>query len=595
MNFPLVNYAGLQFRLLLVRPNWEVAPTVTHRADTIVGEGRTTIEERRPGRATWLLSQRVLLSLLGTDGDDWRKGLAALGSGRIAMPLWVDALPVSQWSTRIYEPQQVINFNPRTGDFDIYAAADLPAEPEYSHFAPLMLGRFAARPPATAETDSIADVEIELVEASPWSWRIGVHAHGDGWLQQPDRISAVVEASDYGLEQIRLAPAREVGLDRVNAAPRWTQEAEFSFMTRLEIRTALTVFAAKRGSWGTIAPLPAWFQPGASSPGTPDNYTARFASDSLTLRYRTPAIAEARIGFVQEVSTPGRDQALPGEAYLYQLAYAPAGAAAELFTSWDAPLVLDEGTYLPRQIAHQDILRSLKPQEERAEIQMEYVAGSLAADWIVGRLFGLVRLTIWKCDPDDPGGTRGEPLFAGIVQDVKPNGNTLTLAATLFGRVLERRVPGWVFSRRCNTYLFSPLCGLDVEDFKSEGTAAAADLSADGLTLTVQDADGWGGPAYPDNHFARGIVRTGAARDFMEATIISSAMESGALVLKLKRPFWADKLGAGVAVWLQPGCGGQWDADCGTRYNNQARNRSFPHIPEFLETRAGGAPNAPKK
>ncbi len=597
MKFPLTIHDGLQFRLLLIRPNWATAPVVVHQLDTLVGEGRTTIEERRPEREALLLTHKYLISPVGTEADDWAKGCAALGGGRVAVPLWVDVHPVAEWSARKYEPQKVINFTPGTADFVVYDVSELPETPAFTHYAPLLLGRWKQRPPAAPDTEDDVDVTIELTEARPFSWRIGVNAYGSGWAKDPNWISPPKVVNEFGLELVSLpGAAGEPATDRDNAAARWSQEAEFFFLSPLEIRTALTTFVDKRGSWATIAPLPAWFQPGAPTGATPDNYTARFASDSLTLTFASPACASARIGFLQEVNTPGRDQAVPGEAYLYRLAYDHDPANPELLTNWDAPLVGAEGTYLPAQVAHQEIVRSLKPQDERAEIQLAYVAGSLAADWIRARLYGLLRLTIWKCDPDDPAATQGEPLFNGIVQEVRPEGNTLTLSATLFGAMLSRRMPGWVFGPRCNTYLFSPLCGLTAGDFDATGTIAPADVSADGMTITVHGAAGWGGPAFAANHFAYGTARTGSDRGTMIATIVASEMSGGDLIVKLNRPFWSDLVaGGGQAVTLEPGCGGQYDADCVGRYNNATRFRGFPFVPEFIEQRSVGSPSSPKK
>ena len=41
MLFPLVTYDSETFRLLLISPNWATPPVVTHRLDTIIGDGRT--------------------------------------------------------------------------------------------------------------------------------------------------------------------------------------------------------------------------------------------------------------------------------------------------------------------------------------------------------------------------------------------------------------------------------------------------------------------------------------------------------------------------------------------------------------------------
>lgn len=610
MKFPSVTVGDLTFRLLLLPPNWSTPPVVTHRLDTLVGEGRTTIEERRPERATLLLTQKIFLSPTGYAADDWRKGLAALANHYVAMPLWVDALPVASWESRIYDAQKLLNFDPATGDFAIFDGPDVPEilvgdeflPPPYPLLAPLLLGRWSARPPLQVNEAAGGDLTVELTEARPYAWRIGVHSYGTGWTATPNRIGPLRDASDFGLEQIALPGAgAEPALDRTDTAARWHQEGDFDFPSRLAVRTALTVFADKRGSWASWSPVPAWLQPGAATSATPDTYTARFAADVLTFTYLAPDYATARVGFIQEIDTGVRSQALAGEAYLYRLRYALDPDHPELFTNWDAPLTGAEGTYQPVQIAHTEILRSLKPQDEKAEIQLAHSASTLAADWLRARLFGLVRLTIWKCDPADVAGTQGAPLFEGVVQLIRPDGNVLSLTATLFGGLLSRRAPGWVFGPKCNVSVFSDLCGLAEADYDSAGTAAAADLSADGHTLTVHGVTGWGDHGDPDtgfyraNWFAFGTLRTGAGRARQIASILTSARAGGDLVVTLNRPLWADLITGTQAVALIPGCGGQYPSDCGTKFDNQDNFRGFPFIPEFIETRAAGTPRAPKK
>ena len=601
MLFPTASIGSLSFRLLLIRPDHQPSAghhlDVSHRFDTIVGEGRTTIEERMPARRALLLTQICTLVLAGTAADDWRKGLAALGALPVGMPLWIDALPPARWSERIYDPQKIVGFDPATGAFTIYSGPDLPGSPTYPLYAPLLIGRWKKRPEAPALSGVVAQVDLTLKEASPWSCRIGIHATGTTWSPRPDWTKPPKDVSDYGLELIELGGAtREPALDRVNAAARWTQEGQFTFADRLAIRTALEYFQTMRGSWDTF-PVPAWFQPGAATDATPDSYTARFASDNLTLSYLSGACAQATIGFIQQIATPSRAQNRPGEFYLYQLKYQHDTPNPELSTNCDQPLVLSEGTYQPLQVSHQDIRRSLKPQDDKATITAAYAAGSLMADWISGRLFGWVLLTIWKCDPDDPAGTRGAPIYTGFVTNVRPDGNKLTIEATLFGSLLKARAPGDVFGPQCNTYVFSPRCGLSEASLRSTGTATRAHLGADLRTLTISDATGTGGPTYAAQYFAKGILRTGSGRATQIATIVSSDMVAGALQIKTARPLWSDLIASGgQALQLVPGCDGQYST-CGTKFANTDNFRGFPFIPDYIETPAVApmAVKTPKK
>ena len=606
MLFPSATVAGLACRVLLIRPEVSEARgrtiEISHRFDTSIGLGRTTIEERRARRAHPLLIQRCTLPLVGNARDDWRKGLAALGNLPVAMPLWVDALPVARWGERVYDAQQVINFHPSTGAFTVYAAADLPGDlGTLTHplLAPLMLGRWDKRPAASAPAASYAEVEITLAEKRPWSCRVGINPHGSGWTALPDWSSApILDESVHGLEQTQLdgVAASEPVLDATDTAARWRQEARFKLMSRLAIREALTHFADVKGAWATW-PVPAWFQPGADTTATPDEYTARFESDVLTLRYVSGAVATAQAAFLQEIDTGERSQALPSEAFFYQLTYQHDAANPELWTNWDAPVTHSGKTYQPDQCVHKELTASLRPQDAKAELRLGRKPGSLVADWHLGRLFGWVRLEIFAADPANFGATVKQ-VFGGFVQSVSPDGNVFTLAANFFGTALDREAPSDVFGRRCNTYLTSTRCGLSEVAVKSEGTIAPSDLSADGLTLTLHDVTGYGGDAYAENYFApNGVLRTGTGRNKMVATITRSVMDGDDLVVTLSRPLWADKIsGAGQTVTLIPSCEGQYEADCNVKFgDNRANFRGDPFMPDYLEQSSAAAGMKTKK
>ncbi len=597
MLFPSATVDSLQVRVLLIRPHIDSSHPieVIHRMDTTIGESRTTIEERRPTRSALLLSQRCTLTLVGNAADDWRKGLAALGPRPVAMPLWVDALPVARWSERIYDAEKVINFDPSSGAFAIYDRTSLPGSPAYPLYAPLLIGRWSERPEANVQAAKFAEVDVLLNEASPYTCRVGVHPQGSSWSAAPDWSERVKDRSDYGLELVALGgSAREPGLDRTNAAARWRQEAGFTFRDRLAIRQALTWFVAKQGA--TLAwDIPAWFQPGADTTYTPSSYHGRFASDSLSLRYVSGSIAKSTIGLVQQVDTGARNQALPGEAFLYRLTYQHDPGHPERYTNWDAPLTFGSASFAPSQCNHKEILLSLRPQDQKADLSLAFAADSLAADWIVGRLFGWVRLEAWSCNPADPDGS-AQNVFTGFVVSVLPEGNTLTLTATLLGKRLDRSAPSDVFGKNCNTYVFSPRCGLNEADYRCTGTIVPDDLSSDGLTLTVPALSGGTGGPYADGLFApSGILRTGEGRSRQVVTIVASVMSGGGVVLTLQRPLWRDLIASGgQAAQLVPGCGGQYVADCTNKFANADNFRGEPFIPDYIE-QAGVAASAAQK
>ncbi len=601
MKFATTTVGSLTVRVLLVRPDWNPSKgrtiSVTHKLDTQVDEGRTTIEERRPQRAALLLTQRCTLLIATTEADDWRKGLAALGTNMVAMPLWVDALPTASWSTRIYDPQKVINFDD-SGNFTIYDGGSLPGSPSYPYYAPLLIGRWSGgkRPSVTALTNKIGEVEIELVESSPYSCRIAIQSYGSSWTAVPDWNSPPKDTSDFGLELIRRTMAREPALDGINAAARWLQDGGFTFASRLAIRTALSWFVAKRGSWESWSPLPAWFQPGADTAGTPSDYTARFADDSLELIYPTPNMATARIGFVQEIDTGARDQNLAAQKYLVRLSYAHDTSHPELYTTYDAPLTVGAATFNPSQVDVKQLRLSLRPQDEKAEVAIPFAAGSLCDDWKKARLFGPLTLEIWPVDPDSLPGSLPTPLFSGQVTNVIPEGTMHTVEASLLGPLLGARVPAWAYGERCKVHVFSNLCTLVAATFQSTGTIASADLAADRVTLTIHSATGFGGTTYDDNWFANGTLYTGTGRTTIIGLIVASTMAAGNLVITLSRPLWSDMIDVtSQAVTLEPGCGGQYDSDCGTKFSNQDNFRGEPFMPDELAVVNPGQPSMPKK
>jgi hypothetical protein len=607
MKFAAASIGSLAFQVLLVRPEWEEkGVTITHKLDTQVDVGRTSIEERRPIRAALLLTQKCRLQAYQSEADDWRKGLAALGTNRIGMPLWVDALPTSAWGTRIYDPQQIINFDPNTDQFEIIAKASMPSDPTTLPFpmiAPLIIGYWAKRPPMDVIAGALGEIDIELMEASPFSCRVGIVSVGTGWIQNPDRTSDPQDLSTFALELItsKSSTAREPALDATNVAQRWSQEADFTFMSRSEIGTALTWFVANGGMWQSWSGLPAWLQPGTATPATPNSYTVRFASDTIELQYHNASLATSHIGFLQEIQVTGRTQALPGVIYLYQIQYQADPSNPDLYTNYDAPITIGSSVFNPAQVDLKQLRMSLRPQDEQAQVVLPYVAGSIIDDWTKNRLYKPVTVSIWTVDPNALPGSLANPLFVGYITKVEPNGTNQTITASMFGPLLSRRVPVYSYGQTCNTHLFSGRCGLAEADYDSSGTLLPSYLAAEGIAVQFPAGviTGWMGsnPAYPYNWFAMGTLRTGTGRKTVVALITSSTTgDDGVLTLWLSRPIYADMIASGgQSCQVVPGCDGQYVSSCVGKYNNAVNNRSMPFIPQALQTVTAATPLQPKK
>ena len=91
-------------------------------------------------------------------------------------------------------PQKVINFDPATGNYTFYDAGSLPGSPSYPQYAPLMLCRWKERPPASAETTTICEIDVDLFEDRPTWERFPTatgsrtRPRGSGFQPRPVRV-----------------------------------------------------------------------------------------------------------------------------------------------------------------------------------------------------------------------------------------------------------------------------------------------------------------------------------------------------------------------------------------------------------------------
>jgi uncharacterized phage protein (TIGR02218 family) len=593
MKFPTASVGALNFRLLLVQPNWRSPIVVDHRFPTMITESRLSIEERRSIATTMRLTLKCELQPYGTASDDWRKGVYELGTELVGAPLWCDVRTPDQWANRIYSPGYVVNFDPDSDAFQIMTAASVPVYPllpTYPYLAPLILGRWANRPDANAIAADNATVALELVEASPIAFAIAAMPNADQtWLQNPNWFDNIVDTSSLALEQLVLNQTREPALDGVDAEPRWIQKGNFTFSSTAEITAALSLFQNSLGAWGPFT-VPVWFQPGAATPETPANYSGRFNSDTLTLNYENCDSATSTIAFIQEATGPV--QITSATFWMFEFIYQWDPTHPELWTDCDAGLFATEGTYKPAQIGFSNLRLSLQPQSESAEFDMALSSSSLMSDWLLSRLYGSVSVNIWR---GQGGGSRTK-MFSGIVTKVRPNGAKITVSASLFGGALGKQFPSYSFQSRCNVRLCSTRCGLTEASVQSTGTIAAADIDSTGQVVTIHGLTGFGGPTYPANWFAPGgKFRTGTLRKKAVVSIVSStATAGGLLTVHLARPLWSGLVLGSQAVTLIPSCDGQ-ASTCSTKLNNYVNFRGMQFIPNFLQQVVPGQPPTAKK
>jgi hypothetical protein len=616
MKFVTATIAGRTCRVLLFEHDWAQACRLTLGLAAAQEESITSIDERRPRSTAPLHRMQVALTLVAAEADELRQGIAATTTQLWALPIPVDVLPLAAWGSRVFEAEQVLNFDPASDAYSVIARGALPGDVTTLPrplLAPLLIGRLRDRPEHTIIDGESISLTLELVERSPWDCRVGLRAGATpGWTAAPDWVGDVKEVSTLRLGETRLGLAREDVVDYPQAAARWRQEAQFTLDGRDEVRDHIAHFLDRRGPVLAWDGLPAWCQPGADTTATPHALRVKFAGEQLEVEF-SPAgecVAVIRAAFLQEIATPGSPQDQAAVATLYRLTLLSepwATPYVERYADWDAPVVASDGTYAPWPIRTRSERRALELQRDETEVEMAFATGTIAAHWLREWVDFPVRLEVLTIDPATPGATPTVE-FSGTVASLRVRGSVAIFKASLVSAALKRKAPSWLFQNPCNSVIFDPVCALARDTYRTEAQlATGSGISSDGLTLTLTAAAGWKGPGAPADWVAQmfaggflvidGRAPGGGAIGALPAgrapvlrQITSSTSTGTTLTIGIGQPLGVDRLPAATyRVYLFPGCTGQPGAADQPRtckwYGNYAAFGGYPFIPDYIAQR----------
>lgn len=563
---------GRACTLVLYQPNWaKNGFRIGHSFPADSAEANTGIEGRAADRDKGLLTLRFRYTLSRAQAAEVLTALRAIGSaGKILVPLWPDARPAAVYSAqRKYLAQHTVNFSKVTGTYAIDASAGQPTT------AGLLMGVLSSPPKVVGHTDVDETIEVEIDEDSPYSARIEPNTLAmSAWDLKPNWVTEPEETTRRQLKFKPLGAGREQSTSFDDAPEKLTQRAGFLLQSD-DIRRLLTFWWAKKGS---VVPftVPQFLRPSWDRvPGHEPTVQARFNQDALVLDYRHELAASCKIEFVRDLvlggSEPAQDR--PSLAKLFKIWWEGSSTVATV-TDWHTTITHSALGYTSAKIECKAPTENLRPGTYEWEFLLRDYAGCPLRAWPLLQLERKLNLEIRECDPTNP--SAAVLRFAGTIISAPLRGSTFTARASLLGGALKRAVPNAYDQPRCNTTVFSDLCGLVEASWAQTGTVSVVAAKVVDLTTAAAQAA---------EYFAEGYAVFGTGDAVEVRYIARSAPITGGQRLTLHKPLRA--LGVGATVTFYPGCDAQFDGGC-AKFSNQDNFFGFPHKPPFIEQVATG-------
>jgi uncharacterized phage protein (TIGR02218 family) len=568
---------GLDIAVLDLPVEWSPRCSLAYRFRSSVEAGQSGHENRRPGAEELRINLAVHLVLSGTDAQAFRQQLAILArdvlagtnSAWIGVPLWLDEFAGADWGNRIHNAGRLFD---RTAGAIVDSASSL--DPAHVYL-PLIVGHIDELPELPADVPDQIDFSFTLFDDSPWEFRAGINASGTPGVWPdlvPDWAQPVVDQPEHGLRGVALGHTRERPLDGQEQAFRWKQQAGFTLDGRTQIRALLAFFVASEGLRRKFD-TPWWIVPGTATPEAPSSTKARFASETLTLDYLEPDLAETTVQVVQlpwEVAgVVGETPELGPRVYLYQFSLGLPTPQVSRFTNWVKPLArTGDGTYAPAPMQHREIPDVLDIENNRVMLDSFTFAGNpLDLFHVQGELEAPLTLTIyatetWPVDPD-----AATAIWVGEVKLPGRNGRAIEAPVPFAASLLELEVPRVRLGPTCNTTFCSAQCKLTLADYLETGTFGA---TSDGLVLDITTT-----AANAANYFALGKIELGSGAAWETRSIIASEPITGGQRLTVDWP--VRQAAAGQAVVFHPGCART--ADACRAWSNYPNFLGHEHVP----------------
>jgi uncharacterized phage protein (TIGR02218 family) len=254
--------------------------------------------------------------------------------------------------------------------------------------------------------------------------------------------------------------------------------------------------------------------------------------------------------------------------FLYQFTLQTPTPVVWYFCGAERDYTAHGATWLARPIEHGDVTRTLLADKNEITIEAVHAAGHPLALWLPQPPSARMELKIWE----DVAGVR-TALFTGYVRDVDFQGRRIRARASSWLVELDRRVPGVIFSPRCNKHTFDPNCGLVKSAWQVNATVDS--ITGGGVNLRV---DVGGFSTSDADYFTFGEIQHGDGVTFESRTIMLATKVSGQPKwdLRLNLPFLTLAVSDTVKLW--PGDDGSLNT-CHARFNNKANFLGFPYMP----------------
>lgn len=460
-----VTYGGLNWILIMPPVNWQSGVTVRHFWSRSLVERTTGLEQRASEQAAMRLRQRYVSLLDGVSAQSFRGLLGALGESRVLIPLWADVRDSANWSSRGYDAEcnaaVTLNSSGAVTAVTLFDnGASLPIGATF--YAPLLAGRLQRTRENLLKPD-LFSVEIDVVEDSPWAFRVGAKQTApEGWEWPINWRGRGEESSRDLLTPLRYEAGREVPLDG-EAVSKWQQKGSV-LAVEGEWQELLAFWADKSGSqesitWESLA------TPGAETAQAPHDFdgtsgkgTMRL-SDIIELRFSSPNAVTAEIA-VEQVLDSVATQVSDPRTKLIKLALNVDGeeTGAVYYTPWDAPISALSQTWVSMsgKISVSRLRQSLRPQNESVTVKCKITDIPYAEAIAKSQLEYPITLTLYDCVLSDPIAT--ELRFRGTLKATSIVGQEITMEFSLFGGLFERRLPRYEYTRTCNKTIYDANC-----------------------------------------------------------------------------------------------------------------------------------------
>jgi hypothetical protein len=387
---------------------------------------------------------------------------------------------------------------------------------------------------------------------------------------RPNWVSSPIDKPTQGFQFNQVGEVRERTIENQEIPFVWGQEADFFLTNRDDIRTLLLFFLVSQGQRKPFS-QPWWLAPGTPTSTAPASTVVRFAADTLQFDFETDGVVSCKVAVVQlpwEIEgVEGETPVQPARVFLYQIKHALPDPQYYRYTNWPRPLTRDsDGTYAPSPMAHEKIVDGIDMKNETVALDSFVFDGNPLMQFVPFVSEARMWLSIFEVssDPVDP--NTAVLRWYGEVRSVQQVGRKITATAVFLGSLMDRQIPNVLIGPTCNTYLFSPRCGLNKADFQKSGTLTTS--SGNTLTVATDATDA-------ANIFAHGWIEVGSGATWELRAIIGSTPVAGGQQLVIDWPLRQAATGQGVVFYR--GC--DLTAAACTSLGNFANFRGHPCLP----------------